>query len=124
MNTIAVTGNLCQDIQARYSDEGKAVLTNTIAVRKNKKNKEGVYETDFIDMVAFSNNAEYLNKYAVKGNKVGVQGKLHVDNYKDDKGVSHKRTYIVVDNVEILSSKKSEEKEETKFEFTDDDFPF
>lgn len=75
-------------------------------------------------MVAFSNNAEYLNKYAVKGNKVGVQGKLHVDNYKDDKGVSHKRTYIVVDNVEILSSKKSEEKEETKFEFTDDDFPF
>lgn len=75
-------------------------------------------------MVAFSNNAEYLNKYAVKGNKVGVQGKLHVDNYKDDKGVSHKRTYIVVDNVEILSSKKSEEKTPEKDNFNVEEFEF
>lgn len=122
MNTIAVIGNLCKDVETKYSESGKAVLQNTVAVKQNKKNKEGNYDSDFIDIVAFSNNAEYLGKYAKKGDKVGIQGKLHIDNYKDEEGKTHKRTYIVVDNSEILTSNKKEE--EPKYEFKESDFPF
>lgn len=123
MNTIAITGNLCHNIELRYSKNNKAVLTNTIAVRQNKKNKDGQYETDFIDIVAFSNNAEFIGKYAKKGNKVGIQGKLHINNYTDEKGITHKNSYIVVDNVEILTSNK-EETPKQNIEITEDMFPF
>ena len=123
MNTIAIIGNLCKDVETRYSESGKAVLQNTVAVKKNKKNKEGQYETDFIDIVAFSNNAEFIGKYAKKGYKVGIQGKLHIDNYTDDKGVTHRRTYVVVDNVELLTSSKKEETTE-EIKFSEEDFPF
>ncbi len=124
MNTIAVIGNLCKEVELRYSESEKAVLQNTVAVKQNRKNKDGVYESDFIDIVAFSNNAEFLGKYAKKGDKVGIQGKLHIDNYKDNEGNSKKRTYIVIDNVELLTSTKKEDSKEEEIEITDDMFPF
>lgn len=124
MNTIAVIGNLCKEVELRYSESEKAVLQNTVAVKQNRKNKEGVYESDFIDIVAFSNNAEFLGKYAKKGDKVGIQGKLHIDNYKDSEGNSKKRTYIVIDNVELLTSTKKEDSKEEEYYIDESKFPF
>lgn len=105
MNVIAITGNLCKDLKLEYTKNNKEVLENTIAVQKGIKNKDGVYESDFIDFVVFEKKALYLSEYAKKGDKVEITGKLRVDNWRDDNGEYHTRTYVVADSVNILTSR-------------------
>lgn len=126
MNVITLSGNLCQDTEIRYSVSGKAILSNTIAVRKDKK-IDGNYESDFIKIVAFEHNAEFLNKYAKKGDKVIVTGKMRADRYQDKEGNYKVDNYVIVDKLEILSSKKDDKAEfenTGKINITDDDLPF
>lgn len=111
MNRICLTGNLVKDIKIEYTKNGKGYVQNTIAVRKEKKDDAGNYESDFIDFVTFEKKADYLNTYAKKGDKVEIEGKLRVDKWKDDKGEYHNRIYVVVDKINILTSRIKEPKQ-------------
>lgn len=126
MNVIAITGNLCKDLKLEYTKNNKEVLENTIAVQKGIKNKDGVYESDFIDFVVFEKKALYLNEYAKKGDKVEITGKLRVDNWRDDNGEYHTRTYVVADSINILTSRvKNPNIVDGKTPIvTDEDLPF
>ena len=126
MNIIALTGNLCRDLELRVSQTGKKILENTIGVSKEKKNAQGEYESDFIKLVLFDGSAEYLSKYAKKGDKIEVVGKLRVDPYTDKEGNYKTDTYVIVDKVKILTSRKVEPKDEAEVKpiITEDDFPF
>lgn len=139
MNRICLTGNMVKDIKVEYTNNNKGYVRNTIAVRKDKKDNEGNYESDFIDFVVFEKKADYLNQYAKKGDKIEIEGKLRVDSWKDDNGEHHTRTYVVGDKINILTSRPKEPKEveenpyeqmsiktqtEQQFEITDDDLPF
>ena len=110
MNRICLTGNICKDIDLRYTKNNKGYCENTIAVRKDKKDNEGNYESDFIDFVTFEKKAEYLNTYAKKGDKIEIEGKLRVDTWKDEKEQYHTRNYVVVDKINILTSRPKEPK--------------
>lgn len=125
MNVIAITGNLCKDVELKYTGNNKSVVENTLAVQKGNKNADGNYDVDFIDFVCFEKKADYLSQFAKKGNKIEITGKLRADNWKDKEGNSRSRTYVVADTLKILASKPKEEKEKTNpFEITDDDYPF
>ena len=126
MNVITLTGNLCKDLELRVSQSGKKILENTIGVSKDKKNAQGEYESDFIKLVLFDSSAEYLSKYAKKGDKIEVVGKLRVDTYTDKEGNYKTDTYVIVDKVKILTSRKVEPKDEVEVKpiITEDDFPF
>lgn len=137
MNVIALTGNLCKDLELKYTKNGKEYLENTIGVSKGIKNKEtGEYETDFIQFVCFEKKAVYLNEYSKKGDRVELTGKLRVDTWKDEQGNSKTRTYVVADTIKVLSNKKKEDipveqlKTKTNFDekgqiqITDEDIPW
>lgn len=127
MNIICITGNLCKDLELRYTNNNKSVLENTLGVRKGLKDKEtGMYESDFIDFVCFEKKAEYLNEYAKKGDKIEITGKLRVDNWKDNEGNYKTRTYVVADSLNILTSRPKEKKTDSEIllEVTEDDLPF
>lgn len=111
MNVITLSGNLCQDTELRYSVSGKSILNNTLAVRKDKKDSKGNYETDFIQIILFDHNAEFLNKYAKKGDKILINGKMRVDRFQDKEGNYRTSNYVVVDRVELLSQKRDEKKD-------------
>ena len=123
MNVVTLTGNLCKDIKLEYTKNNKEVLENVIAVNKDLKNPNGEYETDYISFVCFEKKAIYLNQYAHKGDKIELVGKLRVDNWKDDSGEYHSRTYIVADKIKLLTS-KPKSKEEISLEITEEDLPF
>lgn len=105
MNVICLTGNLCKDVELKYTKNNKRYSENTMAVQKGNKNQNGEYETDFIDIVVFEQKAEYLSNYAKKGNKIEINGKLRVDNWKDEEGKTHTRSYVVGDSIKILTPK-------------------
>lgn len=139
MNKIILSGNLCKDIELRYTTSNVAVIQNSVAVRNDFKNKDGEYDSEFINIVAWRNQAEFLSKYANKGTKVLVEGKLTNRSYDKQDGTKGYVTEVIVEKVEILNSSKKEEiKEEVELpkniksnyeenediKLTDEDLPF
>ena len=112
MNSVNVTGNLAKDIVLQATPSGTKVVSNTIAVRRNRKNSSGEYDTDFINFVAWDVKAEYLSKYAKKGDKIELTGTWQVRNYETDKGEKKRIDELIVETVNVWNVKEKEEKKE------------
>ena len=119
MNKIILSGNICKDIELKYTTNNIAVVMNTIAVRNDYKNREGNYDSQFINFVAYRNNAEYLSKYAKKGSKILLEGKWNNRNYKRQDGSTVYVNEVIVERIELLSSVKSTENVEKSTEFAE-----
>jgi single-strand DNA-binding protein len=98
MNTINLTGNICNEIELKQTTTGKSVVTFNLAVKRPFTKDT----TDFIPVVAWDKNAEYLNNYARKGSKIAVSGKLTTRKYQDKSGSNRTVFEVVADNVEVL----------------------
>mgnify|MGYP002554706178 CR=1 FL=1 len=108
MNKIIITGNLCKDIELRYTNSKIAVLQNTVAVKNDFKNADGEYDSEFINIVVWRQTAEFLNNYAAKGSKVLVEGRLTNRSYDKQDGTKGYITEVVAEKVELLDAKKKE----------------
>ena len=117
MNRIVLSGNVCKDIELRNTTSGIEVVSNSVAVKRNYKNQKGEYDTDFINFVAYKNNAEYLNKYAKKGTKVLLEGRINTRNYENEEKKKVYVTEMIVERIELLSFDNPKKNEETKSEF-------
>jgi len=71
-------GRLTRDPELRRTGNGIAVVTFSIAVERDRKTKDGERETDFIDVVAWRNTAEFVSKYFSKGRMAIVEGKIQI----------------------------------------------
>lgn len=68
LNTITIMGRLTRDPEIRHTDSGVSVASFALAVDRDFGNREtGEKETDFIDVVAWRNTAEFISKYFSKG---------------------------------------------------------
>ena len=106
MNKIILSGNLVKDIEIRQTTSGKSVIQNTIAVRNDFANKDGNYDSTFLNIVVWGAKAEYLNKYAEKGSKILVEGKISNRNYEAKDGTKKYITEVIVEKLEIITFKK------------------
>lgn len=108
MNTVSLIGNLCRDVELKYTsgDNATAMYRNTIAVQRRFKDKQtGNYESDFINIQAFGNTAEFLGKYFTKGSKVGITGRIQTGSYTNKDGQKIYTTDVIVDNAEFVTKK-------------------
>lgn len=105
MQKIIMIGNVVRDLELRYTKEGKAVTTLSIAVNNGMEN-----DTTFIDFSVFNKNAENCHKYLKKGKKVAVTGLVKNNNYQDKDGKQVYSFQFIAENVEFLSP--AEEKKE------------
>lgn len=108
INKVVLSGNLCKDIELKTTSSGKASLNNTIAVKRDFKNADGEYESDFVNAVFWGNQAEYVDKYLSKGSKIGVVGRLQTRTYENNNGDKVFVTEVVVESVEGFSTPKKE----------------
>ena len=107
MNIVVLIGRITKDIEVRYTEKDLAVSNFTIAVRKDYKNTDGEYESDFINCVSFGNISEYLKKYANKGDLIAVSGRIQIRNYEDKEGHKKYVTEVFINKVTLLSSNKN-----------------
>ena len=112
MNKIILTGNICQDIELKSYNK-KSCVRNSIAVKRDYKNKNNEYDTDFFNISLWGSQADFLNNYAGKGTKILIYGKLLNNNYEAEDGTTKNSNEIIVEHVEILSSKKETNTENT-----------
>lgn len=67
LNRIIIMGRLTRDPELRHTQSGTAVASFSLAVDRDFKNQNGEKETDFIDVVAWRNSAEFVSRYFTKG---------------------------------------------------------
>lgn len=113
------------DPEIRYTQSGKAVATYGLAVNRRFK-QEGQPEADFLNCVAWSNNAEFASKYLHKGTKIAVEGRIQVRNYENSEGRKVYVTEIIVERHEFCEAKTSSGNQESQeyagfSELNDDD---
>jgi single-strand DNA-binding protein len=101
MNSINLTGNICNDLELKSTQSGKSVITVNLAVKRPFTKDT----TDFIPLVVWEKNAEYLSRYGKKGSRVAVSGKLTTRKYQDKDGKNRTAFEVVCDNVELMDSK-------------------
>ncbi|WP_445194497.1 single-stranded DNA-binding protein [Staphylococcus xylosus] len=106
MNTGQIVGNMVDDIELKEFQKGdKTVIVANGVVACNEKFGENEI-TSFIDFTVYNNKAQVIKKYASKGSKIGLSGKLRTDSYQDKNGVKRKKTYISVDNIDLPTKQK------------------
>ena len=107
LNQIILVGRLTRNISVNKSESGNKVATVSLAIPRSFKNSEGVYDTDFIDCVAFDNIAENTSEYCNKGDIIGVKGRVQSRVVEKD-GKKEHLMEIIAEKVTFLSSKKEE----------------
>lgn len=108
MNRVVLVGRLARDPEVRYSqnDSSMAIARFTIAVdRRRASNAQDGSNADFISCVAFGKQAEFIEKYFTKGNRIGVCGHIQTGSYTNRDGAKVYTTDVVVDDVEFVESK-------------------
>ena len=103
MNKVLLTGNITRDMEVRELANGKKNGRTSIAVRRNMKNKDGNYDSDFINIKAWDKKCEYLVQYAKKGAKVEIIGRMETGSYDDKDGKKVNTTEVVVEEASVLT---------------------
>lgn len=117
LNSVILVGRLTQNPEIQVVDDNKKVTTIILAVNRNFKNPDGIYETDFIRCILWNSVAATTTEYCRVGDVVGIKGRLQTSKYTDENEKIHYVTDVIAERVTFLSSNKKkktneEEKEE------------
>jgi len=130
LNRVILIGRLTKDPELRYTPNGVAVASFTLAVDRSRANQQGEREADFIPVVVWQKQAENCANYIGKGSLVAVDGRLQVRTYDAKDGTKRWVTEVVAENVRFLDKKGSGNSAGgsssfgNEVDFTDDDIPF
>ena len=87
LNHITIMGRLVKDPELRRTQSGVAVCSFTVAVDRDFQSREAAEkQTDFIDVVAWRQTAEFVSKYFTKGRMIVVDGSLQSRKWQDKTG--------------------------------------
>ena len=117
LNKIIIMGRLTIDPELRRTGSGTAVTSFSMACDRDFKSQSGDKETDFIEVVAWKNTAEFVSKYFSKGRMAVVEGRLQIRDWTDKAGNKRTTAEVVAENVYFADSKRSESNDNQKENF-------
>jgi single-strand DNA-binding protein len=131
LNRIVLIGRLTKDPELRYTPNGVAVASFTLAVNRSRPNPQGEREADFIPIVVWQKQAENCANYLGKGRLVAVDGRLQIRTYDGKDGQRRWVTEVIAENVRFLDKKDSGESAAQDFssignevDINDEEIPF
>lgn len=108
VNFAVIVGNLTRDPEMRYTPQGHAVTSFSVATNRYwVSDGERQESTEFHNIVSWNKLAELCSQLLQKGTKVYIQGRLQTRTWDDDKGVRHYKTEIVADDMVVLERRKA-----------------
>ena len=133
-NKVIIGGRLTSDPEQKTTQSGIAVTSFSVAV--NRRTKPGTeQQTDFFNVTAWRQTAEFVARYFHKGSSICIVGVLQNSTWQDQNGQKHYRTDIVADEVMFVDSRSESGQTAAQGDFggvvpkfeeisTDDDIPF
>lgn len=106
LNRITIMGRLTRDPELRNTPTGTPVTNFAIACDRDYTPSSGQKETDFIEVVAWRNTAEFASKYFSKGRMAVIEGRLQMREWKDKDGNNRKVAEVVAENIYFGDSKR------------------
>lgn len=107
INNVVVVGRLTRAVDLRYTSNGTAYASFTLATDRDFKNQNGERETDFINCVMWRKPAENLANYTKKGSLIGIEGRIQTRNYENEKGQRVYVTEVLAERFRFLESAKT-----------------
>ena len=117
LNKVVIMGRFTKDPELRRTGSGTAVTSFSLACDRDFKSQSGDKETDFIEVVAWKNTAEFVSKYFSKGRMAVVEGRLQIRDWTDKAGNKRTTAEVVAENVYFADSKRSESNDNQKENF-------
>ncbi|HIU35849.1 MAG TPA: single-stranded DNA-binding protein [Candidatus Fimenecus excrementigallinarum] len=105
LNCAVIMGRLTADPELRTTNSGISVTSFTVAVDRRFQRQGEDKQTDFINVVAWRQSAEFVTRFFRKGSMIAVQGSIQTRNYEDRNGNKRTAFEIVADNVSFCGSK-------------------
>ncbi len=127
LNKVLIIGRVGRDPEMRYTPSGRPVTTFSVGTTRTWNTSEGERrsETEWFNIVAWSNLAEICKQYLAKDSQVYIEGRLQTRHWEDQEGNKHSATEIVASEMILLEERReaSSANSETKFrsEFEEDD---
>ena len=104
-NLVVLTGRLTADPELKTTTNGTSVTSFSIAVDRRYRSGEE-RQTDFINIVAWRQTAEFVSKYFKKGNLIGIEGSIQTRRYQDRDGNNRTAFEVIANNVQFVESKR------------------
>lgn len=105
LNNAVIMGRLVADPELRTTGSGISVTSFTVAVERRFVRQGEERQADFIDVIAWRQQAEFISKYFRKGSMIAIQGYIQTRTYEDKNGNKRKAVEVVVDNASFCGSK-------------------
>nr|DAQ01152.1 MAG TPA: Single strand binding protein [Caudoviricetes sp.] len=128
MNKIILCGRLTKDPEVRYSQGATPTAVARLSLAVNRKwKREGEPDADFFNCTAFKGQAEFIEKYLIKGSKVLISGRVQNDNYTNKDGQKVYAVNIMIEEIEFAESKNAgqqdtNQRQQDRPAYTDDGF--
>ena len=107
INSVVLVGRITKDPEVMTTNSGIKYVRFTLACNRRYKNQNGERQADFINCVAWRNQAEFIGNYVKKGNLMSVEGNIQTGSYTNKEGVKVYTTDIVVEDQEFAESKNA-----------------
>lgn len=127
LNVVNIGGRITKDLELKKSTSDVSIVNFSIACERDFKDQNGEKVTDFFDVVAFRNTAEFVAKYFGKGRMIIINGTLQTRSWTDKDGNKRKAVEIVANNVYFGDSKTESTPAVPQFSEVaegDEDLPF
>lgn len=111
-NKVFLMGNLTRDPETRVTPSGMTIAKLGLAVNRRYRTKDGEQreETTFVDIDAFGNQAETIQKYCSKGSGIFVEGRLRLDQWQDkNSGENRSKLGVVLEGFQFVGGRGGEE---------------
>ena len=116
MNIVILSGKVVRENpDCRTTQKGTLVARFKLMVKNPIKNEDGTYNNDFFDIVAYGNNAEFIQKYVFKDTQLSLRGRLNNYSYKGQDGNTKYGTDIILEQLDLgFKENRKEESKEVK----------
>ena len=113
LNVVAIMGRLARDPEMRQTTTGKNVASFGIACDRGRRDANGQSVADWIDVVAWDRQAEFVCRYFQKGSLIVVDGRLQSRQYQDKTGANRTAVEVVANNINFAGPRAAMQVTET-----------
>lgn len=108
LNVVAIMGRLVADPELRTTTQGHSVCSFRIACDRSYVQQGQQRQADFIDIVAWRQQADFVSKYFQKGSLIAVEGSLQTRQYQDKWGSNRTAVEVVANNISFAGAKRQD----------------
>ena len=116
LNVVAIMGRLVADPELRTTTQGNSVCSFRIACDRSYVQQGQERQADFIDIVAWRQQAEFVSKYFQKGSMIAVEGSLQTRQYQDKQGSNRTAVEVVANNISFAGAKRQDAQSAPSYE--------